>query len=89
LFPGKRTQLFSVDLNVDGELSSWSFSSDFRNLLKGTTLGAPVPPFGDEGDFSVSSSHVVFTSKDPDLNPSWHTKQNVSIPRAEGILSRS
>ena len=47
--------------------------------MNGTTLEAPVPPFGDEGDYAVSATHVAFTSKDPDLTPSWHTKQNVSV----------
>lgn len=71
--------MFAVDLDQNTKNSTWSFSGEIRNLLANTTLEAPVPPFGDEGDYSVSSTHVVFTSKDPELNPAWHTKQNVSV----------
>ncbi|UZJ50735.1 hypothetical protein CBS101457_000055 [Exobasidium rhododendri] len=84
LYPGKRSQLFAIDLQVDSKTSKWSFNGKVRNLLKNTSLEAPVPPFGDEGDYSVSSDHVVFTSKDPGLNPAWHTKQNIYIVNLDG-----
>jgi dipeptidyl aminopeptidase/acylaminoacyl peptidase len=83
LYPGRRSQLFAIDVQL-GDVSAWSFSSKARNLLKDTILEAPVPPFGDEGDYSVSETHVVFTSKDPKLSPSWHTKQNIYMVSIKG-----
>lgn len=92
---GKRTQVFAIDLKHGKSISEWAFSGEIRNLMNGTTLAIPPPPNGGEDDWSVSESHVVFTSKDPNLTPSWHTKQNVSVPfppknlLTEGPLARS
>jgi hypothetical protein len=74
---GKRTQLFAADIQHGDKVSDWSLGN-VRNLLNGTTLAIPPPPNGGAADWSVSADHVIFTSKDPDLTPSWHTKQNVS-----------
>ena len=38
---------------------------------------APVEPFGGTDDFDISDSHVVYTTKDPQLPKAWHTKQDV------------
>ena len=40
---------------------------------------APVEPFGGTDDFDVSQTHVIYTTKDPELSPAWHTKQDVSM----------
>lgn len=81
MYPGKQTQLFVVDLNSGISISDWSFKESVRNLLKGTTLESPVEPLGTNEDYTVNSSHVAFRSKDPELSPSWHTKQNVIIEK--------
>jgi len=38
---------------------------------------SPVAPFGGTDDFDVSTTHIVYTAKDPQLPEAWHTKQNV------------
>ncbi|GAA5860941.1 hypothetical protein JCM3774_003195 [Rhodotorula dairenensis] len=47
--------------------------------LKGTKLECPVGPFGGTSDFSVSSTHLLFHSKDPHVNPAWHTRTEVYL----------
>ncbi|EPQ31089.1 uncharacterized protein PFL1_01278 [Pseudozyma flocculosa PF-1] len=84
--PRKRSQLFSVDLSrkKDNFVTSWHFDSDFRNLMPDTKLEAPVKPFGGADDFAVSDRFVAWTSKDPELPPAWHTKQNIYIAPLKG-----
>ncbi|KAG7442969.1 alpha/beta-hydrolase [Guyanagaster necrorhizus] len=74
----KTTSLFSVRLVQDPD-HKWHFGSQFTNILKGTGHSCPVEPFGGTDDFDISTSQVVYTAKDPDLPPAWHTKQNVYI----------
>ncbi|CAD6896445.1 unnamed protein product, partial [Tilletia laevis] len=85
----KRSQLFAIELvrGSKDQASSWTLSADgFRNLMQGTKLEAPVPPFGDGGDYDVGQEHVVFTSRDPDPKKStaWHTKQDIYISPLSG-----
>lgn len=47
------------------------------NVLKGTGLQSPVPPFGGASDFDISSSGIVFVSRDPTLSPATHTKSDL------------
>lgn len=47
------------------------------NVLAGTQLQSPVPPFGGAGDFDISSSGIVFVARDPELNPATHTKSDL------------
>lgn len=47
------------------------------NVLAGTGLQSPVPPFGGAGDFDISSSGVVFVARDPKLSPATHTKSDL------------
>ena len=88
--PRKRSQLFTVELNLqntDGAQSSWSFASggsEFTNLLKGTKLVTPVPPFGGADDFTASDAYVAWVSKDPELPNAWHTRTNVYIAPIAG-----
>ncbi|KDN40688.1 hypothetical protein K437DRAFT_238726 [Tilletiaria anomala UBC 951] len=81
--PHKRSQLFSVELKRDQE-NKWAFASEFRNLLRGTKLEAPIPPFGGADDFHVSAEWVVWTSKDLDLPNAWHTKTNIYVAPLKG-----
>ncbi|EKM51879.1 uncharacterized protein PHACADRAFT_262274 [Phanerochaete carnosa HHB-10118-sp] len=79
----KRSTLFSVTLSK-GKDGKWALGEKFVNLLNGTKHHAPVEPFGGTDDFDVSSTHVVYTTKDAELPPAWHTKQNVYIVDIEG-----
>ncbi|GAO16138.1 hypothetical protein UVI_02040330 [Ustilaginoidea virens] len=47
------------------------------NLLAGTSLESPVPPFGGTGDFDVSAQGICFVAKDPGLNPARYTKTDL------------
>lgn len=47
------------------------------NVLAGTQLQSPVPPFGGAADFDISPSGIVFVARDPDLCPATHTKSDL------------
>jgi dipeptidyl aminopeptidase/acylaminoacyl peptidase len=49
------------------------------NALKGTGLESPIEPFGGTDHFDISISGLIFTAKDPDLNPALHTKTNIYL----------
>ena len=46
------------------------------NILKGSGLESPIPPFGGKDHFDISVSGVGFVAKDPELNPALNTKCN-------------
>ncbi|KIP05181.1 hypothetical protein PHLGIDRAFT_74637 [Phlebiopsis gigantea 11061_1 CR5-6] len=79
----KRNTLFTVTL-IKGADGTWSLGDKYVNLLNGTSHNSPVEPFGGTDDFDVSSTHVVYTTKDPKLPPAWHTKQDVYLIDIEG-----
>ncbi|KAB8670409.1 hypothetical protein FH972_026322 [Carpinus fangiana] len=56
----------------------WSLSSAV-NVLRGTSLECPMPPFGGGDHFDVGPKGVIFVAKDPDLDPALHTKCNVYV----------
>jgi dipeptidyl aminopeptidase/acylaminoacyl peptidase len=53
--------------------------STLTNALQGTSLSSPIEPFGGTDHFDISQSGLVFTAKDPNLNPALHTKTNVYL----------
>lgn len=56
----------------------------FTNALKGTALECPIPPFGGTDHFDIGHDGLAIVAKDPDLNPSTHTKCNAYwIPKEE------
>ncbi|KAI0689068.1 Alpha/Beta hydrolase protein [Cytidiella melzeri] len=79
----KKSSLFTVALN-QGPGGKWVLGTEFVNLLHGTKHHTPILPFGGTDDFDVSANHVVYTAKDPELPPAWHTKQNIYITDLEG-----
>ncbi|TFK40524.1 Alpha/Beta hydrolase protein [Crucibulum laeve] len=79
----KKPELFSVRLVQDPD-RNWLFGQEFHPLLKGTGHNSPVEPFGGTDDFDVSTTHVVYTTKDPKLPEAWHTKQNVYLVDIKG-----
>lgn len=72
IYPSKRSQLFVLELKQGGLACEWSFKGSPINLLKGTCLEV-----SGESSYTISKTHVAFNSKDPDINPAWHTKENV------------
>ncbi|KAF2468244.1 dipeptidyl-peptidase-like protein V precursor [Lindgomyces ingoldianus] len=56
--------------------------SKLQNALKGTSLESPIEPFGGTDHFDISSSGLIFTAKDPGLNPALHTKTNIYLVTA-------
>ncbi|TFY83863.1 hypothetical protein EWM64_g147 [Hericium alpestre] len=80
----KKPTLFSVRV-FRGPDKKWLFGPAPLNLLKGIGHHTPVEPFGGTDDFSLSDTHVVYTTKDPDLPEAWHTKQNVYLVSLDGI----
>ncbi|GJN73134.1 hypothetical protein PLICBS_007210 [Purpureocillium lilacinum] len=60
---------------IDGK---WSLETPgFTNLLAGTGLSSPVPPFGGTGDFDIATHGICFVAKDPELNPARYTKTDL------------
>lgn len=49
------------------------------NLLQSAPLRleSPVPPFGGTGDFDLSPAGIVFTARDPTIDPACHTKTDL------------
>jgi hypothetical protein len=54
-----------------------------KNALKDTKLESPIEPFGGKDHFDISKYGLVFTSKDPGLNPATHTKTNIYVSASE------
>lgn len=61
--------------NSDGQYQL----SELTNALKGTGLESPIDPFGGTDNFDISPHGLVFTAKDPSLNPATHTKTNIYL----------
>jgi len=83
----KRSSLFRVGLSK-GSSGKWELGTEYVNLLNGTKTHTPVEPFGGTDDFDASARHVVYTAKDPDLPPAWHTKQNIYLIDLENPSNR-
>jgi len=79
----KRSTLFSVSLKK--EKGKWTLGNDYVAPLKGTKHYTPVEPFGGTNNFDISSTHIVYTTKDPSVPEAWHTRQNIYlVPIAGG-----
>ncbi|KJZ72655.1 hypothetical protein HIM_08014 [Hirsutella minnesotensis 3608] len=60
------------------EDGQWALQSPgLSNLLAGTSLESPVPPFGGAGDFDITHDAICFVAKDPDMNLARHTKSDL------------
>ena len=44
------------------------------NVLHGSRLESPIPPFGGKDHFDIGVNGIGFVAKDPDLNPATNTK---------------
>lgn len=47
------------------------------NALAGTDLECPIPPFGGTDHFDISSSGIIFVSRDPTRDPACYTKSDL------------
>jgi dipeptidyl aminopeptidase/acylaminoacyl peptidase len=56
-----------------------------KNALEGTKFESPIEPFGGKDHFDISRYGLVFTSKDPGLNPALHTKTNIYVVAKQGF----
>ena len=71
---------------IDGK---WTLESPgFSNLLAGTPLSSPVPPFGGAGDFDMSDNGICFVAKDPELNPARYTKTDLYYVALESFVEK-
>ncbi|KDN41730.1 hypothetical protein RSAG8_07261, partial [Rhizoctonia solani AG-8 WAC10335] len=72
----KRQALFSVDLKKkDG---AWSLGEEVFDLQL-PEHSTPVEPFGGAEDFDVSDTHVIYTTKDPNVPQALHTRQGIYL----------
>lgn len=46
------------------------------NVLKGSGLESPIPPWGGKDNYDLGATGVGFVAKDPELNPAFNTKTN-------------
>ena len=49
---------------------------NLTNLLKGSRLESPIPPFGGADNYDLGSNGVGFVARDPDLPAAFNTKSN-------------
>lgn len=59
--------------------------SELKNALKDSDLESPIDPFGGADNFDISAHGLVFTAKDPELNPATHTKTNIYLSASENF----
>ncbi|KAF8507380.1 Alpha/Beta hydrolase protein [Hysterangium stoloniferum] len=80
---GPKTQtLFTVGLAKEN--GTWALGGNYLSPLQGTGHSTPVEPFGGTDHFDVSSTHIVYTVKDPFVPEAWHTRQNIYIVPLKG-----
>jgi dipeptidyl aminopeptidase/acylaminoacyl peptidase len=75
----QRPSIWYGDLSKGKTNSSSSHYSlgELTNALKGTKLVSPIPPFGGSDNYDLSETGLAFVAKDPILDPSTHTQQNL------------
>lgn len=47
--------------------------SPLINALKGTHAESPIPPFGSTDNYDIGKSGILFSAKDPEVEPAYHT----------------
>ncbi|PVI08188.1 dipeptidyl-peptidase-like protein V precursor [Periconia macrospinosa] len=71
-----RNAIFLATLYKEGDQYKLS---GLINALKDSGLESPIDPFGGTDNFDISVHGLVFTAKDPVLNPATHTKTNIYL----------
>ncbi|KAM0799318.1 dipeptidyl aminopeptidase [Usnea florida] len=61
--------------HITGVTGEYSLGK-LTNVLSGSGLESPIPPFGGKDHFDVSVKGIGFVAKDPGLNPATNTKCN-------------
>jgi dipeptidyl aminopeptidase/acylaminoacyl peptidase len=74
----QRNTIFYGSLTLDDKSSKYTLSK-LDNVLAGTGLESPIPPFGGTDHFDVGDESVIFAAKDPDMNPASNTKCNLYL----------
>ena len=65
---------------MEAKTGSWSVISSPLSLLANLpNIECPSGPHGDKHDYDLSSRHLVFVAKDPNLPPAWHTRMHVYL----------
>ncbi|GAA5982493.1 hypothetical protein JCM11641_006133 [Rhodosporidiobolus odoratus] len=86
-------EIVEKEVDQEGKVGGWRMTMEVRedeagvlsqqpkvvSPLAGTSLECPVGPFGGASDYSLSSTHLLFHSKDPNLNPAYHTRHQVYL----------
>ncbi|GAA5973513.1 hypothetical protein JCM21900_006156 [Sporobolomyces salmonicolor] len=75
---GEQRWAMDVEKSVD-EAGVKSVKPKVTSPMRGTRLECPVGPFGSASDYSLSPTHLLFHSKDPHVNPAWHTRTQVYL----------
>ncbi|GJJ15786.1 hypothetical protein Clacol_010064 [Clathrus columnatus] len=69
--------LFTVSLKkADGK---WTLGNDYISPLNNTEHSAPVEPFGGVDHFDISATQIVYTTKDPEVDPASHTRTDIYV----------
>ncbi|KZV95473.1 alpha/beta-hydrolase [Exidia glandulosa HHB12029] len=79
----KSPSLFSVRVTKSDD-GKFVLGDKFNSVLKDTNHHSPVEPFGGTDNFDVSLTSVIYTAKDADVQPAWHTRQNIYVVPIEG-----
>lgn len=74
--PSKRSQLFQLLVAQGDAGGAWTAGS-IINLLQGTKIETPVPPFGGNDHWDANAEGVVLVSKTPELPQAWHTRTDI------------
>ncbi|GAA6008816.1 hypothetical protein JCM11491_003793 [Sporobolomyces phaffii] len=98
---GELRQLHYIKLHKDGA-DPWKIETErhpdeagttdarrpkVTSPLAGTKLECPVGSFGSAGDYSLSQTHLALHSKDPGLNPAFHSRTNVYLVNLDSATS--
>ena len=57
---------------------------NLTNILLGSGLESPMPPWGGKDHFDLGTKSIGFVAKDPSLNPALNTKSNLYVVTIDG-----
>ena len=80
---------YGLLMRTSDAVTAWSLHpSGLINLLVGTPLHCPVPPFGGTGDFDVSEHGIAFVAKDPELCLAKYTKSDLYYVKLDSFCEK-
>lgn len=80
-----RNSIWVAKLTKEGDKFEMS---ELRNALQDTNLESPIDPFPGTEHFDIHEKGLVFTAKDPELDPALHTKTNIYTILADDFWTR-